>query len=109
MAPTEAVLNIAQFIIRSYSLSFLLLPFNIFATYYFQSTEKPGISFAISVTRGLVLSGGLIILLPTLFNANTIWFAMPITELLVAIPVGIIIFKSFKQNYSIEYNDVENN
>lgn len=109
MAPTEAVLNIAQFIIRSYSLSFLLIPFNIFATYYFQSTEKPGISFAISVTRGLVLSGGLIILLPTLFNANTIWFAMPITELLVAIPVGIIIFKSFKQNYSIEYNDVENN
>ncbi|MEC6748690.1 MATE family efflux transporter [Marinilactibacillus sp. XAAS-LB27] len=109
MAPTEAVLNIAPFIIRSYSLSFLLLPFNIFATYYFQSTEKPGISFAISVTRGLVLSGGLIILLPTLFNANTIWFAMPITELLVAIPVGIIIFKSFKQNDSIEYNDVENN
>ena len=35
MTPTEEVLAIAPGIIRTYSLSFLLLPLNIFSTYYF--------------------------------------------------------------------------
>ncbi|WP_208559243.1 MATE family efflux transporter [Marinilactibacillus kalidii] len=107
MAPTEGVLSIAPFIIRVYGLSFLLLPFNIFSTYFFQSTEKPRISFLISVTRGLLLSGALIILLPTVFNANAIWLAMPITELVVAIPVGKAVFETFKQNRYPNIDDVE--
>lgn len=40
-----------------------------------------------SVARGLVVSGVLIYLLPLVTGADSIWFAMPITELLVAIYV----------------------
>lgn len=36
-----AILAIAPAIIRRYALSFLLLPFNIFSTYYFQAIMKP--------------------------------------------------------------------
>ena len=64
---------------------------NIFSTYYFQSLMKPRASFFVSVARGMVVSGILIYALPALAGADSIWFAMPITELLVAIVVIILI------------------
>ena len=75
----------APAIIRAYALSFLLLPVNIFSTYYFQAIIKPGAAFIVSVARGLVISGVLILVLPALVSADAIWFAMPVTELLVAV------------------------
>ena len=85
MSPTPAVLAIAPAMIRAYALSFILLPFNIFSTYYFQAIMKPSAAFVVSVARGLVISGALILLLPVTVGADAIWFAMPITELVVAI------------------------
>lgn len=67
--PTENVLLIAPGIMRVYALSFLLLPFNVYASYYCQSTlDSPG-SMTVSVSRGILLSGALIIVLP-LFSAE---------------------------------------
>lgn len=83
MNPTAEVLKMAPPIIRSYGISFLLLPFNIFSTYYFQALMKPKVSFLVSVSRGLVISGILIYVLPVLAGVGSLWFAMPITELLV--------------------------
>lgn len=97
MAPTEAVCRIAPFILRAYGVSFLLLPLNVFSTYYFQSLMKPGISFAVSVTRGLVLSGLLICLLPLIWGGNAVWFAMPVTEALVAVGVAVLISMSISR------------
>ncbi len=85
MAPTPEILDLAPTIIRTYALSFLLLPFNIFSTYYFQAILKPQAAFIVSVARGLVISGILILALPALVSADAIWYAMPITELLVMI------------------------
>lgn len=93
MTPTERILQIAPAIIRSYGLSFLLLPFNIFSTYYFQSLMKPTTSFIVSVARGAVISGILILILPILAPASSIWFAMPITELIVAVFVAIMMMR----------------
>lgn len=91
MTPTKEVLRIAPFIMRSYGLSFLLLPLNIFSTYYFQSLMKPGASFFVSVSRGMVLSGMLIYLLPLIAGGNAIWFAMAVTESIVAVFVVYLI------------------
>lgn len=84
MQPTQAILDISPSIIRSYGISFLLLPLNVFSTYYFQALLKPQTSFIVSVGRGAVLSGILICILPALIGANAIWFAMPITEAVTA-------------------------
>lgn len=84
MTPTEEILAIAPNIIRSYGLSFLLLPLNIFSTYYFQAIMKPLASFVVSVSRGALVSGILIYMLPAIAEADTIWLAMPLTELIVA-------------------------
>ncbi len=83
MAPTPEILAMAPAIIRTYALSFLLLPFNIFSTYYFQAIMKPAAAFVVSVARGLVVSGALILTLPALAGADSLWLAMPVTELLV--------------------------
>lgn len=91
MAPTDEIYRIAPFIMRSYGISFLLLPLNIFSTYYFQSLMKPGASFFVSVSRGLIISGILIYTLPLMAGANTLWFAMPITEAVVAVAVAALI------------------
>lgn len=87
MTPTEQILTIAPGIIRSYGISFLLLPFNIFSTYYFQALMRPKTSFVVSVSRGAVISGILICILPAVLGAGAIWFTMPVTELLVAVYV----------------------
>ena len=96
MAPTPEILDMAPAIVRTYALSFLLLPFNIFSTYYFQATMKPKAALIVSVARGLVVSGILILLLPTLFHADALWFAMPVTELLVMIYAAAAIRRSAK-------------
>lgn len=72
MKPTEHILAISLNIIRSYGISFLLLPFNIFSTYYFQALMQPETLLFISVLRGFVISGILSIVLPQFVSANAI-------------------------------------
>ncbi len=92
MKPTDSILEIAPSIIRTYALSFILLPFNVFSTYYFQSILKPRYGILVSILRGLVISSILLYLLP-LINGSMIWWVMPITELIVAILVLLLIVK----------------
>ncbi len=92
MKPTDSILEIAPSIIRTYALSFILLPFNVFSTYYFQSILKPRYGILVSILRGLVISSILLYLLP-LINGSMIWWVMPITELVVAILVLLLIVK----------------
>lgn len=73
MTPTAAVLEIAPGIFRAYGISYLLLPFNLFATYYFQAMMQAEVSVIASVARGAVVSGGLILLLPLVAGAGSIW------------------------------------
>ena len=87
MKPTEEILQMAPAVIRAYATSFLLLPLNIFSTYYFQAIMRPGTAFIVSVSRGMVISGALILVLPAIAGASSLWLAMPVTELLVAVYV----------------------
>lgn len=96
MAPTTEILQMAPNVIRTYALSFLLLPFNIFSTYYFQAILKPKTAFVVSVARGLVISGVLILALPVLSGKDSLWFAMPITEFVVMIYASVFMYKYTK-------------
>ena len=93
MSPTETILAMAPAIIRAYAISFLLLPFNIFSTYYFQAILQPRAAFIVSVARGLVISGALILALPLIAGPDSLWFAMPVTELITAIYAAACIRK----------------
>ncbi|MGM9590676.1 MAG: hypothetical protein ACI3V0_10960 [Faecousia sp.] len=88
---------IAPAIIRSYGISFLLLPLNIFSTYYFQALMKSTTSFVVSVAGGALISGIVILVLPAVTVADSIWFAMPITEPVVAIYVAAMMVRYTRQ------------
>ena len=94
MSPTDSVLRIAPGIMRIYGLAYLLLPLNIFATYYFQSVMQPKTALIISMARGMVLCGVLVFVLPALFGAKLLWWVMPITEFAVAIYTILCMVKS---------------
>ena len=96
MSPTDRILEIAPDIIRVYAISFLLLPLNIYSTYYFQALIKPVTSFVVSVSRGALISGVLIMTLP-MIKPSAIWYAMPLTEFWVAVYVVIMIRRYTKQ------------
>ena len=49
-----------------------------------KSLRRDGYFFVVSVARGLVISGCLILFLPMLFRTESLWLAMPVTELLAA-------------------------
>ncbi len=85
MNPTPNVAKIAPDILRAYGISYILLPFNLFATYYFQAMMKPNLSLLASLARGAAISGAMIMVLPLIFDASSIWYAMLITEILVAV------------------------
>ena len=100
MTPTQGVLSVAPAILRAYALSFLILPFNIFATYYFQAVMKPITSFIISLARGLVLSCALLFLLPAL-SPSLLWYAMLISEALTVFYVIIMMKKPNKRKLKL--------
>lgn len=87
----ERLFEMSGKIIRLYAISFFLLPFNIFSTYYFQSLLKPGTAFIVSILRGFLLSGALIFMFPPLFGGDSLWLSMPISETIVAIYVVVMI------------------
>lgn len=101
MTPTEEILQIAPAIVRTYSISFLLLPLNIFSTYYFQALMKAKTAFVVSIGRGVVISGILLYFLPAVLGVNALWFTMPITELIIAIYVIVMMIR-YTKNLSEE-------
>lgn len=83
MQTTPQVEAIAGHIMRIYGISYLILPLNIYATYYYQAILRPATAVAVSLARGLVLSGILVYVLPAIFGADALWWVMPITEVLI--------------------------
>lgn len=94
--PTPELLALAPPIMRAYATSFLLLPFNIFASYYFQSTLQTRLANFGTLARGFVLSGLMVVMLPRLFGADALWLAMLATELLVALACARLMWPQLK-------------
>ena len=97
MDATPEVARIAPRILRIYGMSYLLLPVNIFATYYFQAMMKPDRAMILSLARGAVISGAMILLLPAVFGPDSIWFAMLITEIIVVIYGAVYMLRCNKE------------
>ncbi|BAL00196.1 MatE efflux family protein [Oscillibacter valericigenes Sjm18-20] len=93
MDATPEVLEIANFGLRIYFCSFVLLYFNIFISYYFQSIMKSKISTILSIFRGLLVSSIIILCLPMITGGNAIWWTMPITEAIVGVMSAVLLKK----------------
>ena len=96
MTPTKSVLEVAPFIVRCYATSFVFLLLNVYSTYYFQSVLKRTTAFIVSISRGLVVSGILIMIMPVIFGADSLWLAMTVAEFVVTVYAMIQIGKSVR-------------
>lgn len=81
---TPEVLEAAPSIMRIYFISFLFMGVNIWATFYFQSIMRTRTSTVLTVLRGIVISGLLLYLLPLWLGIAGVWWAMVLTEAIVA-------------------------
>lgn len=77
--------------LRLYSLSFLLIGYNVISSFFFTATGYPKESAIISAMRGLILLSFLIFLLPSIWGILGVWLVAPITELLTAL-VSLYLF-----------------
>lgn len=87
---TDEILAMSLPAVRIYFISFSMMGINILLGTYFQSVMKPSGALAICLLRGLVLSGSLVFLLPSLFGVTGIWMTMVVTET-VTLLVGIML------------------
>ena len=93
MDATPEIVELAHTAVRPYSVIFLFMALNVVATYYLQSTLQDKKATAISLLRGLVVSGVMIFLLPAIVGAEGVWWAMPVAEFLVCILAMGMIFR----------------
>lgn len=84
MAATPQVLAITPEIVRSYFLLFVPLGVTVLATYHLQSIMPGRMSMVVAILRSMIVSGLLLLVLPVFMGLEGVWFAMPISELLVA-------------------------
>lgn len=65
-----------------YGLAYLLVGYNFFASAFFTALTGGFLSALLSTTRALVFETGAVLLLPSLFGAGGIWFAVVVAEIL---------------------------
>jgi Na+-driven multidrug efflux pump len=91
--PTDEVLALAPRMIRLYFLTYLFMGVSILCIYILQSTLQGGHAAILSLMRGLVLSGALILLLPLLFGLNGVMIAIVAAEAITAVTGLVMISK----------------
>lgn len=99
--PSKEVQELAPMAIQIYFISFILMVPNIFYSNYFQSTLQPIYALIICVLRGLILSGVLVYILPTILGVKGIWMTMIFVECITL--AVIIAFVLREKRQSIEY------
>lgn len=102
MKMTPEVAEITPYILRVYSLSFVPLAINTFATYYLQSVTHSKMASVISLSRGLVLNGIFLYIFPAVMGGNGIWWAVFFTE---AITTAISVIYLLIQYRKFRYTD----
>lgn len=82
--------------LRLYFIAFFFMGFNIVATVYFSSIDKPWKSFTTSILRGFVIIIPLIFLLAFLFDMTGVWLSLVVTECTVTALIIMILGKEKK-------------
>ncbi len=92
------VLNMTTTAIRLFSISFIIIGFNIFASSFFTALNNGLVSAIISFLRTLVFQVIAIVVLPLIWGLDGIWFAVVVAELFSLI-VSIIFLICNRKKY----------
>ncbi|MGO1468808.1 MAG: MATE family efflux transporter [Tissierella sp.] len=98
------IVDITKLGIRIYFLSFPLAGINIVANGYLQSIEISRYATFISILRGVIFNLVGLKLFTIVLGSIGIWITVPITEILILITIGIVLYNN-KENVSMEYKN----
>lgn len=98
MSDSAAVLPIASSVIRLYSLIFLFMSANIVAIYYLQATVHARSANTVSLLRGLIVSGIMVLVLPPFFGVTGVWAALPLSECLVCLTAALMLVRVLRRD-----------
>ncbi|MEA4933600.1 MAG: MATE family efflux transporter, partial [Lawsonibacter sp.] len=96
----SALLNLTVHGLRLYSLSFLLVGFNIFGSAFFTALNNGAVSATISFLRTLVFQLTAVNLLPAFLGVDGIWLSVVAAELLAS---GVTTFCLIRENARYQY------
>ncbi len=96
MKVTPEVAEIAPYILRVYSISFLPLAINMFVMAYLQSVNKASAATTISLLRGITINVALLYVLPLFMQGEGIWWAVTIAESIAAVVAVIYMVLFYK-------------
>lgn len=86
---------------RLYSLSFVIMGFNIWGSAFFTALNNGAASAAISFLRTLVFQIAAVLILPMLLGINGIWLSIVVAELLsLAVTFGLLMKKKTVYHYN---------
>ena len=86
--------------LRIFSIAYLVIGFNIFASSFFTALNNGGVSAAISFLRTFIFKLSAVLLLPLAFGLDGIWWASICAEIIAfCISAAFLIAKRKKYNY----------
>ncbi len=85
---------------KLFSLSFLVCGINVFASSFFTALNNGTVSAIISVLRTFVFQIAAVLILPLIFDINSIWLALTVSEVLALfVSIYFILSKNKKYGY----------
>lgn len=88
------VIRLAEQGFRLYLPAYLLMGPGIVLGYYFQSLGMAGQSFAVMLSRGILLPCILALVMPSLFGGTGLWISVPVAELLTSL-LALVLFRKY--------------
>ena len=98
----EEIVSMGVPAIRTYLSAFCIMNINILFCNYFQSIGKEKSSIFISVLRGFLLNMILVLSLPIIFGGSSLWYVVPMTEVITLVGIIIYITKIKKDDFKSE-------
>lgn len=94
----SALTDLATHAFRIYMLNFIICGVNLFVSTLFTGLNNGGVSAFIAIARSIVFETGAVFILPALFGADGIWFAVNVAEVLSAC-VAFYFIKKYRKRY----------
>lgn len=88
----ETLISLSVHAMRLTTVSFPIIGFQMVVANFFQSIGKAKVSVFLSLSRQLVFLIPMLLILPTLYGVDGVWYSMPVADTISALVTAIIMY-----------------
>jgi len=88
----ETLISLSVHAMRLTTVSFPIIGFQMVVANFFQSIGKAKVSVFLSLSRQLVFLIPMLLVLPTLYGVDGVWYSMPVADTISALVTAIIMY-----------------